>query len=162
VRIGSRRAGAAVEGAALGVGVRRIFLTPGRWRANYSLRPGPPTFRARETSAMGMYRVRKSVNRQYYFNLHADNGEKILTSEMYTTKGAAFGGISSCKVNSPHDARYSRFDAVNGQLYFTLKAENGEPIGKSETYTTRAARETGIASVKSNGPTSGTVDETGE
>ena len=39
--------------------------------------------------------------------------------------------------------------ARNGQFYFNLRAANGEPILKSETYVTRASAEHGIASVKS-------------
>ena len=111
---------------------------------------------------MGTYRVRKNHGNQYYFNLHADNGEKILTSEMYTTKGAAFGGIASCKANAASDERYDRQDASNGQFYFTLKAPNSETIGRSEMYTTRRARDGGIESCRNNGPTAGTVDESGE
>lgn len=111
---------------------------------------------------MGKYVVSKAKNGQYHWNLRADNGERILQSEMYTTKGAAFGGISSCKENSPHDDRYTRKTATNGQHYFTLSAKNGQVIGTSETYVTAAAREHGIALCKYHGPTSGTVDETGE
>lgn len=111
---------------------------------------------------MGKYHVQKASNGQYFWNLRADNGERILQSQMYTTKGAAFGGISSCKENSPHDDRYQRLNATNGQPYFVLRAKNNEPIGSSETYSSPAARETGIASCKANGPTSSTQDDTGE
>lgn len=37
---------------------------------------------------------------------------------------------------------------MNGQWHFTLKANNGETILSSETYTTLAACENGITSVK--------------
>jgi len=43
----------------------------------------------------------KSVNGQFYFYLQAPNGEKIATSETYTTKAAAQNGIASVKVNAP-------------------------------------------------------------
>jgi uncharacterized protein YegP (UPF0339 family) len=42
--------------------------------------------------------------------------------------------------------------AKDGQTYFTLTAGNGEVIGKSEMYTTKAAAENGIASVQKNAP----------
>ena len=42
--------------------------------------------------------------------------------------------------------------AKNGQTYFTLTAGNGEVIGRSEMYTTKAAAENGIASVQKNAP----------
>lgn len=111
---------------------------------------------------MGKYHVRKNSSSQYYFHLKGDNNEIILQSEMYTTKGAAYGGISSCKENSPHDDRYTRFGSHDGQYTFTLVARNGERIGRGETYPTTQAREVGIASCKKNGPTSSTQDDTGE
>lgn len=108
---------------------------------------------------MGKYVVRDSKNGQFYFTLHADNGEVILTSETYTTKGAAFGGINSCKENSPHESQYIRNPANGGQFTFALKAKNNERIGASERYTSEAAREVGISSCKRNGPSSPVVDE---
>lgn len=111
---------------------------------------------------MGKYHVAKSVNKQYYWSLRGNNGERILQSEMYTTKGAAFGGISSCKENSPLDERYQRKTASTNQPFFVLAARNGEIIGKSEEYSSVQAREQGIAACKLNGPSSGVQDDTGE
>lgn len=110
---------------------------------------------------MGKYVVRKGSNGQYFWNLRTDNGEHILTSEMYTTKGAAFGGISACKENSAIDERYAHKTAPYGPPYFTLSARNGEIIGRSEDYYLYS-REYGINLCKLHGPISGTVDETGE
>lgn len=111
---------------------------------------------------MGKYHVLKAQNGQYFWNLRGDNGERILQSEMYTTKGAAIGGISTCKENSPHDERYQRLTATNGQPYFRLRARNNEVIGVSETYSSVQACEGGIAACKRQGPASGTQDDTGE
>jgi hypothetical protein len=111
---------------------------------------------------MGKYHVAKASDGKYFWNLRADNGERILQSEMYTTKGAAFGGISSCKENASFDDRYQRLTSSNGQPYFTLRAKNHEVIGVSETYSSVAARDAGIAACKQHGPSSGTQDETGE
>lgn len=100
----------------------------------------------------------KATNGQYYFNLHAGNGEKILTSELYVTKTAALNGIESVKTNSPIDSRYERLNDRAGNPRFNLKAVNGEIIGKSESYSSITARENGIASCKANGPTAITED----
>ncbi|MBD9479856.1 YegP family protein [Pseudoxanthomonas sp. PXM02] len=97
---------------------------------------------------------------QFRFVLKAGNNETILTSELYTTKAGAQGGIQSVKNNSPYDERYERKNASNGSPMFNLKAANGERIGTSETYSTTAAREGGIASVKVNGPTAPVDDQT--
>lgn len=44
------------------------------------------------------------------------------------------------------------YTGKNGDYYFRLKAGNHEPILQSEGYTTRAACENGIDSVKRNAP----------
>jgi uncharacterized protein len=109
---------------------------------------------------MSAYYDLKRSGTQYMFNLKAGNGEVILTSERYTTKQSAEGGIASVKANSGTDARYERKTAGDGSPYFVLKAANGEPIGKSEMYSSAASRDKGIDSVKANGPTSPTRDNT--
>jgi uncharacterized protein YegP (UPF0339 family) len=43
----------------------------------------------------------KASNNQYYFNLRANNGQTIGTSEMYTTSDACDNGIESVKLNGP-------------------------------------------------------------
>ncbi len=98
------------------------------------------------------FEVHKSSNAKFYWSLHADNDQKILASEMYSTKQAALSGINSVKTNSANDARYDRRIAKNGQPYFVLKAANGEVIGTSEQYSSNEAMEGGIRSVKSVGP----------
>lgn len=107
----------------------------------------------------GRYDLRRSGS-QFFWNLKAENGERILTSEMYNTKQAAEVGIYSCRVNSPHDGNYDRRVAANNQTYFVLKAANGEIIGRGETYSSVAARESGIASCKVNGPSAVNEDNT--
>ncbi|MBB5020030.1 hypothetical protein HNQ59_003338 [Chitinivorax tropicus] len=110
----------------------------------------------------GHYIIKQSNAAQpYHFVLRADNNHVILTSENYASKQGALKGIASCQINSPDDGRYQRKQSTAAQPYsFVLKAGNGEIIGRSENYTTEASRETGIASVKVNGPTSDIRDET--
>jgi uncharacterized protein YegP (UPF0339 family) len=50
--------------------------------------------------------------------------------------------------------------AASSEPYFVLKAANGQIIGTSEMYSSAAALETGIASVKANAPTALVVDLT--
>jgi uncharacterized protein YegP (UPF0339 family) len=102
----------------------------------------------------------KRSGAQFMFNLKGGNGEIVLTSERYTTKQSAQGGIASVKLNAPHDARYRRLTATNGLPYFTLTGANGEPIGVGETYSSTTARESGLAWVKVNAPGAPTVDNT--
>ena len=42
--------------------------------------------------------------------------------------------------------------AKNGDFYFTLSAKNGQVIASSEMYSSKAAAQNGIASIKENAP----------
>jgi uncharacterized protein len=98
------------------------------------------------------FEVKQSKDGQFMFNLKAGNGEIILTSEQYRAKNSAEEGIVSVKTNASLDARYARKTSTGGQPYFTLQAANGEVIGRSEMYSSAAAMEHGITSVKQNAP----------
>lgn len=86
----------------------------------------------------------------YRFNLKAGNGEIVFSSESYQSESAARQGAQSVVSNSMEDARYERKTDSSGANYFVLKAANGEIIGKSESYSSEAAMEKGIQSVKMN------------
>ncbi len=108
-----------------------------------------------------MFELKKTTNgKGFRFNLKARNGQVILTSETYNSKSAAENGIASVQKNASDDGKYDRKTAKNGQDYFNLKAANGQIIGTSEIYTTKAAMENGIASVKKNAPDAETKDIT--
>jgi hypothetical protein len=92
--------------------------------------------------------LKKSADKQFHFVLTAENNEPILTSETYTTKAGAQGGIQSVRDNSTKDHLYERKQAADGSHYFILKSANGEPIGRSETYPYLDAAERGVAAVK--------------
>lgn len=107
----------------------------------------------------GYYDLKRSGD-QYMFNLKAGNNEVILTSERYTTKASAQDGIASVRQNSQADARYQLKTATDGSPYFTLTEANGQTIGRSEMYSSTAARDKGVASVKANGATPTVKDNT--
>ncbi|HYJ89981.1 MAG TPA: YegP family protein [Pyrinomonadaceae bacterium] len=100
----------------------------------------------------GKFELNTSSKGKFFFNLKASNGQIILSSEMYESKSGAENGIASVKKNAADDARYEKLTASSGEPYFVLKASNGEPIGRSETYSSQAALENGIESVKTNAP----------
>lgn len=101
---------------------------------------------------MGKFEIKKDKSDQFRFNLKATNGQVILSSEAYTTRAACDNGIASVRTNSQDDGRYDRKTAKDGSPYFNLKASNGQVIGSSEMYSSSAALENGIASIKSNAP----------
>lgn len=101
---------------------------------------------------MGKFVISTRKNGEFQFNLKASNGQVILTSEGYSNKAACVNGIESVMKNATDDARYDRKISSNGKDYFNLKAGNGQIIGTSEMYESKAAMENGIASVKKNAP----------
>ncbi|SDL77268.1 hypothetical protein SAMN05661010_02503 [Modicisalibacter muralis] len=109
---------------------------------------------------MGYYDIKLSGSSRYHFTLKAGNHETILSSEIYESKQGALSGILSCQTNSPLDERYDRQTARDGSPYFNLKAGNGQVIGTSEMYSSTAARDNGIESVKTNGPSTDVRDNT--
>jgi len=108
---------------------------------------------------MGNFVITRATNGEHYFNLKADNSKVILTSQMYSSKAACFSGIESVRSNSSDDSRYERKQSVNNKQYFVLKASNGQIIGNSEMYSSKAGRENGIESVKKNGYNTKVVEE---
>ena len=101
----------------------------------------------------GYYELKKSQGTGFMFNLKAANHETILTSQVYSGKDAAKNGIASVQTNSPNDAQFERKVAKDGSPYFVLNATNGQTIGTSEMYSSPSARDNGIESVNTNGPT---------
>lgn len=108
----------------------------------------------------GYFELKSGAGAQFMFNLKAGNHEVVLSSQMYQSKQGAEGGIDAVKKNAADDTRFKRTAAKDGSPYFTLVAANGETLGKSEMYSSAAAMEGGIASVKANGPGAATKDLT--
>jgi uncharacterized protein YegP (UPF0339 family) len=108
------------------------------------------------------FEIFKGTNSEYFFKLKAGNGENILGSQSYITKHGCNIGITSVKTHAQHDERYERKVSVNNKYYFVLKSSNGEVIGKSEMYESKAGMESGIESVKNNAPSAPIADLTQE
>lgn len=83
-----------------------------------------------------------------------------MTIELYKTKQGVLGGIASVQTNAPDAGRYQRKVASDKSPYSTLVAGNGEPLGRSEMYSSTAAMESGSASVETNAPTATVEDLT--
>ena len=110
----------------------------------------------------GYFELKAAANGQFMFNLKAGNHEVILTSETYKAKAGAENGIDSVKKNALHDERFERKTSKADEPFFVLTAVNGQTIGKSEMYSSVAAMENGIASVKKNAPDATLKDLTGD
>ena len=112
---------------------------------------------------MGKFVIRQ-VDSGVKFDLRAANGQTVLTSEVYETEAACRRGIASVEKNAPKakiaDLTGEERVATNpkfeldqdraGEYRFRLRARNGQIIGISDGYTTKAACLGGIESVKLN------------
>jgi hypothetical protein len=104
------------------------------------------------------FEIKQNDGGQFMFNLLASNGQIILTSQRYQARASALAGIESVRKHAADDAYFERKMSAANEPYFVLKAANGKIIGQSEMYSSAAAMEKGIASVKTNAPAAPVVD----
>lgn len=122
---------------------------------------------------MGKFAVKHSKS-GFSFNLAADNGENIATSQVYTTKAACLKGIESVQWNAPlapvedqtvegftteTNPKFEVYKDKAGAYRFRLKAANGQIIAASQAYKALAGCLKGIESVKLNAAWSDVVEE---
>lgn len=108
------------------------------------------------------------------FDLRADNGETIATSEVYTSENACRNGIASVRKNAPtagiEDQTGEKFKKVRCPKFevyedkrkgyrFRLKATNGQIIAVSEGYTAKSSCLNGIESVQKSAADAEIVEE---
>ena len=123
---------------------------------------------------MGKFVIKKMKNGEFTFSLKATNGQEILAAgEGFTTMASCKGSIESVKKNAlahVEDQTVEGFETLThpkyevyrdkaGEFRFRLKARNGEPIGKSEGYKTKASCLNGIESVGKNAPEAEVIEE---
>lgn len=110
----------------------------------------------------GKFELKTARNGKFHFNLKATNGQVILSSEMYETRAAAEKGIASVRKNAESEKRFETKVSNKGEHYFTLKASNGEVIGKSEMYQSSRGMKGGMASVMKNAGTATIAEADGK
>ncbi len=108
------------------------------------------------------FEIFKGKDDRFYIRLYAANGEQILAGEAYQSRESAKNGIKSIKENATDKDQFVVKEASNEQPFFILKAKNGQEIGRSELYSSKANVEKGIASVMKNAPISEVEDLTAE
>lgn len=101
---------------------------------------------------MGKFVVSKRTNGQFQFNLKADNEEIILTSEGYAARPGCSNGVDAVKEQATYKENFEEKTASNGKHYFVIIAGNGEIIGTSQMYESKAGMLKGIESVMKNAP----------
>lgn len=122
---------------------------------------------------MGKFVVR-TVSSGIKFDLKADNGQVIATSEVYSSEAACTKGIESVKKNAPIanfedqtveppvtavNPKFEMYTDKKGEFRFRLKARNGEIVAVSEGYNAKAGCANGIESVRKNAPDAAIIKE---
>lgn len=122
---------------------------------------------------MGKFVIRKT-NTGIKFDLKANNGEVIATSEVYSSPESCKKGLASVQKNAPVAAvenqtvegytveKHPKFEIYTdkaGEFRFRLKATNGQIIAVSEGYKAMASCLNGIESVKKNAVDAKIVEE---
>lgn len=122
---------------------------------------------------MGKFII-KNTNTGIKFDLKANNGEVIATSEVYKAEASCRKGVASVIRNAPiapvedqtvegfEKQKHPKFEVYTdkaGETRFRLKAANGEVILASEGYKAKSSCMNGIESVKKNAPDAEIVKE---
>ena len=114
--------------------------------------------------SMAKFVIRKVIS-GFKFDLLAANGEKILTSEVYSSQSACEKGLSSVRKNAAaapvedqtsetaagaSNPKFELFQDRGGKFRFRLRSRNGKTIAVSDAYVTKAGCRSGIESVVKN------------
>ncbi len=116
----------------------------------------------------GKYMIKKT-DTGTKFDLKASNGEVILSSQVYASESSCMAGIASVRSNVASGSmsiedqtvegftqeKHPKFEIYldkAGEYRFRMKARNGEIIGTSEGYKTKAGCKNGVESVVKNAP----------
>ncbi|MBQ2740341.1 MAG: DUF1508 domain-containing protein [Clostridia bacterium] len=89
----------------------------------------------------------EEVGIMYYFELFASNGEKLLTSEEYTTYEGAVNAVATHKANIAK-GNFRITITKRGDYLFKLLGGNGQLLCMGEHYKTRSRCESAVESVK--------------
>lgn len=108
---------------------------------------------AANTSGARVEVLFNEATNKFRFNVHAKNGQIVLSSEQYTTEAAAFNGAFAVQAEGTETTHYALKQNSAGGWYFNLAAQNNQIIGTSQQYTTKAAAEAGIKSLQTFLPT---------
>ncbi len=115
---------------------------------------------------MGKFAIKPTADGGYMFNLIANNGQVICTSQVYKSVVNCKAGAESVRTNCGSDVedqtvegyepvkcpKYEMYNDASGKVRFRLKASNGEIIAASQAYVDRASCLKGIRSIGAHAP----------
>ena len=114
---------------------------------------------------MGKFVIKPAKSGGFMFNLLAENGQVVATSEVYAKEASCRKGVASVQKNAAvakledqtvegakalTNPKFELFLDSAGKHRFRLKARNGEIIAASQGYKSKKAALNGIESVRTN------------
>jgi len=93
---------------------------------------------------------------KYYFRLRAVNGQQLIVSSSYASDNATIAAINACKVAATLDAGYMLSASDNS--FTLLDSTTHTALAYSDVYSSSAARDAGVSSVKTYAPTAIVVE----
>lgn len=105
------------------------------------------TARREQKSIAGKWIVKEKGDGEYVAFLYANNGELILSSEIYSSADGAKKGVETIRRNLVSSSPIIYKDK-NGNYYFKLKSVKNRILCVGETYKTKALCENAFESVK--------------
>jgi uncharacterized protein YegP (UPF0339 family) len=113
---------------------------------------------------MGKFVMKPAATNGVMFNLIADNGRIICTSQVYANESSCLSGIESVKTNSRSkiedqtvegfkkltNPKFEIFFDKGDKYRFRLKAMNGEIVAASQGYMSKESCKKGIESISKN------------
>ncbi|MCL1811241.1 MAG: YegP family protein [Methanomassiliicoccaceae archaeon] len=122
---------------------------------------------------MGKFVMKPAAKDGMMFNLYANNGRVICTSQVYANEATCLHGIESVKTNSRSkiedqtiegykkltNPKYEIFMDKGDKYRFHLKAMNGEIVAASQGYKSKESCMKGIESISKNAPDAPIVKE---
>ena len=98
------------------------------------------------------FEIKKRPDGWYYWTLHGENDEPLLTSPGFSNIGAAQNAVISARLSSLLDEWFKLGVTDDRKHYFILSALNTPVLGRSELYDSPQARDEAIKATKKVGP----------
>ncbi len=98
-------------------------------------------------TAVGKWIIKEKGDGEFVAFLYANNGEIMLTSEIYTSEESALAGIDTIRKNVD-GGTFVNYKDKNKNYYFKLKSVKNRILCVSETYKSEALAESAKESVK--------------
>lgn len=89
---------------------------------------------------------------KFQVHLQSKGGLILLSSEEYRTKISCKKAIEKFRVSAQDNTKFQKKTTIAWELYFYLKAANGQTIGISNKYPSALSREKAIYRIKKLAP----------